>query len=837
MKKVTALILTILVMISIVPTSVYASEMSMCLHCYGSGTTYGTGYETCDECHGRGYTGDYYQMVMCEKCNGTGEMRKRITCEFCKGTGDVLAYTVYYDPNWGINAPSKQKKYAGEPLYLSKQLPIWDWGDDIRVFAGWSTTALGEAEYQPGDKYDIDADITLYAVWKKASVITYDANGGTGAPPSQAVEQGKTVYLSRNIPTRSGYKFSGWSTTASGDTIYNPGDPYTLNSDITLYAVWLPNNDGYTYTIENGQATIIDYDDGGERHQNLIIPNTLGGYPVVCIGDHAFEECSISYVTIPESVTSIGTKAFNKCVYLMSVILPKEGLISIGDGAFRDCWWLDTITIPKTVVDIGIGILTYAADDLLVGCYAHSAGYKYVIENDINYRIVPEFDISQTNIELIEGENGRVTLITSGIESQDLNTIIWTSSNPSVASISESGTTTKEIIGNSLGEATITAKIEIDDYPFTMETSCKVIVKDSYKINYCSDGVVSGMPSEQIKRHDEPLELSTLAPKRSQYTFKGWSTEPNDTTVEYQRGNTYTENADITLYAVWEWTPICGTCKGEGEVKNSCSVCGGDGDVIKKTTLLCTTCNGQGSWEITYVEKEEHTCPICHGELVTWSSSSNSWVPCKFCNGLGVVTVDVEKTKIEKCSTCQGTGERVYTSTVPCQSCSGLGYFINQCTQCKGKGVVDRQTYTITYDVNGGTGAPNTQIKEQGLAMTLNKNIPVKSGYVFCGWETHMGDTTIVYQPGDNYIADGDNTLIAIWKELEPIPGYSCGDIDNNGTINLKDVTQLQKYLAGWDVEVATEYCDVNADGEINLKDVTHLQKYLAGWEVELGQS
>lgn len=94
------------------------------------------------------------------------------------------------------------------------------------------------------------------------------------------------------------------------------------------------------------------------------------------------------------------------------------------------------------------------------------------------------------------------------------------------------------------------------------------------------------------------------------------------------------------------------------------------------------------------------------------------------------------------------------------------------------------------------------------------------------------------YQPGDIYSADQDLILVAVWqKEPEPIPGYSCGDIDNNGTINLKDVTQLQKYLAGWDVEVATEYCDVNADGEINLKDVTHLQKYLAGWEVELGQS
>ena len=46
-----------------------------------------------------------------------------------------------------------------------------------------------------------------------------------------------------------------------------------------------------------------------------------------------------------------------------------------------------------------------------------------------------------------------------------------------------------------------------------------------------------------------------------------------------------------------------------------------------------------------YTVQEEHTCPICHGELVIWSDSLHGWVSCRFCNGLGTVTTEVEKEK------------------------------------------------------------------------------------------------------------------------------------------------------------------------------------------------
>lgn len=69
--------------------------------------------------------------------------------------------------------------------------------------------------------------------------ITYNANGGSGAPSSQTKYYGKTLTLSTTKPTRTNYTFLGWATSSSATTAkYSAGDSYTANSAATLYAVW-----------------------------------------------------------------------------------------------------------------------------------------------------------------------------------------------------------------------------------------------------------------------------------------------------------------------------------------------------------------------------------------------------------------------------------------------------------------------------------------------------------------------------------------------------------------------------------------------------------------------
>jgi uncharacterized repeat protein (TIGR02543 family) len=61
----------------------------------------------------------------------------------------------------------------------------------------------------------------------------------------------------------------------------------------------------------------------------------------------------------------------------------------------------------------------------------------------------------------------------------------------------------------------------------------------------------NGAPAQQSKTHDAPLKLSNAAPTRQGYKFEGWATNPSAASAQYQLGDIYTVNGNVTLYAVW----------------------------------------------------------------------------------------------------------------------------------------------------------------------------------------------------------------------------------------------------------------------------------------------
>ena len=147
------------------------------------------------------------------------------------------SYTVSYNANGGSGAPSAQTKWYNESLTLSSTKPT----RTGYTFAGWNTNSSGTGtNYSSGGTYTGNAAVTLYAKWTAITyTVSYNANGGTGAPGNQTKTYGQTLTLSTTVPTRTNYNFKGWATSASATTPnYQPGGSYTANAAITLYAVW-----------------------------------------------------------------------------------------------------------------------------------------------------------------------------------------------------------------------------------------------------------------------------------------------------------------------------------------------------------------------------------------------------------------------------------------------------------------------------------------------------------------------------------------------------------------------------------------------------------------------
>lgn len=166
-------------------------------------------------------------------------------------------YTVSYSANGGAGAPGSQTYEAGYSIVLSSTIPT----RAGYAFLGWSKYATATvATYAPGDTYT-GTSTTLYAVWQydlETYAVTYNANGGSGAPANQSKIEGVALVLSLITPTRYPYRFLRWNTAANGSgTNYNPGVTYGTDAALTLYAQWeLIEADltgGASNTVQGGQ--------------------------------------------------------------------------------------------------------------------------------------------------------------------------------------------------------------------------------------------------------------------------------------------------------------------------------------------------------------------------------------------------------------------------------------------------------------------------------------------------------------------------------------------------------------------------------------------------------
>lgn len=91
--------------------------------------------------------------------------------------------------------------------------------------------------FSPSSADDYSPYLTLPTI-VRTYTVSYNANGGSGAPSSQTKTYGVDLTLSSTVPTRAGYAFKGWATSSTGAVVYQAGGTYSVNSAVTLYAVW-----------------------------------------------------------------------------------------------------------------------------------------------------------------------------------------------------------------------------------------------------------------------------------------------------------------------------------------------------------------------------------------------------------------------------------------------------------------------------------------------------------------------------------------------------------------------------------------------------------------------
>ncbi|MBQ6020651.1 MAG: leucine-rich repeat protein [Clostridia bacterium] len=278
---------------------------------YGAKARYTVTYDTND---GSGapeaQSALYYQQI---KLSETTPERS-VTVTLDPIDGEVDPATIKLDAafvNWNTDKDGAGEAYAPGAEYTK--------GEDVTLYANWDLPKAGDlpTPTRKGSAFDgwftdplngyavspdlvLHFDLTLYAHWSEIPkhTLSFDANGGEGAPEAIVKTDGEMIVLPDTIPTRSvtvtldpcggtvdpasvtlDAEFTSWNTDPDGGaTTYLPSSEFDVNDDITLYAQWelpmagalpVPSRDGYTFdgwyndpdgTHEIAEDTVLHFD-------------------------------------------------------------------------------------------------------------------------------------------------------------------------------------------------------------------------------------------------------------------------------------------------------------------------------------------------------------------------------------------------------------------------------------------------------------------------------------------------------------------------------------------------------------------------------------------------
>lgn len=142
--------------------------------------------------------------------------------------------------------------------------------------------------------------------------------------------------------------------------------------------------------------------------------------------------------------------------------------------------------------------------------------------------------------------------------------------------------------------------------------------------------------------------------------------------------------------------------------------------------------------------------------------------------------------------------------------------------------VAAKPSHTVSFNANGGSGAPGNVTKWWGESLTIPNMKPTRANYTFLGW-SETADGTVQYQPGQSYVGTSDSnyTLYAVWKlnSLPPtISSYYAYRCDAAG--NAQDDGTYVKHVAVWHVDTAHDTSNQCTSLKFGYKDSSGWHDY-----------
>ena len=239
-KRLLSMVLTVIMLVSLIPTSVFAAKKSVDDYFDGLPIAADPGPGTTAW---KVSTKDGEEVLMSGNA-GKNRSSSTLTLTFTEDTHLTFEYkvsseakydkcTITLGSNTLVNGVSGDQEWTGLELDAKR-------GDKLTVLYKKDSS---------GDKFDDCVYLRNFSAGE-ALVVTFHANNGTEDTATQKIFGGKGT-LKANTFTCEGKIFAGWATSAGGAVAYEDGAAITTETDLDLYAVW---SDAYTVTLRNGDT-------------------------------------------------------------------------------------------------------------------------------------------------------------------------------------------------------------------------------------------------------------------------------------------------------------------------------------------------------------------------------------------------------------------------------------------------------------------------------------------------------------------------------------------------------------------------------------------------------